>query len=489
MKRSRTGSSAGKAPAVSPVATVQVPLPLLAVLADAKTAFFGLCLTAGQQVFQTLMEQDRAQLCGPKNVPDPDRQAYRGGSAPSEVVLGGRRIVLPRLRARRVTGEELTLPSFAYASARDPLDARTLEAIAVGVTTRKYPRTLEPLRPDITERAVSKSAVSRRFVALTSARLTTWLATPLEALDIRVVLIDGLHFRDHVILLALGLDAQGTKHVLALREGTTENATVCKALLADLRERGLDLDRPTLFIIDGGSGLRKAIRETSGTLGLVQRCQVHKARNVLEHLPEALRPRIRRALNEAYGLADATLAKRRLTQLADGLERTHPGAAASLREGLDETLWSLPSRWAAIAATPSINSSKSTRFFRPIGLPLPRPQPVGCADLALRVDCCSEGALLGRREVGQLVLVVEKIEVSKRDLPRSSSARRPAFRNENGPGRELRAMREVRLRASGSVRAARDRRTTREDKTHKGGICPDRLLPPRRPSVTAARQS
>src|SRR5712692_5671656 len=174
MKRSRTRSAAGKAPALASVATVQVPLPLLAVLADAQTAFFGLCLTAGQQVFQTLMEQDRTQLCGPKNVPDPARQAYRGGSAPSEVVLGGRRIVLPRLRARRVTGEELTLPSFAYASARDPLDA-----IAVGVTTRKYPRTLEPLRPDITERAVSKSAVSRRFVALTSARLTTWLATPL----------------------------------------------------------------------------------------------------------------------------------------------------------------------------------------------------------------------------------------------------------------------------------------------------------------------
>jgi integrase len=179
--------------------------------------------------------------------------------------------VLPRLRARSVTGEELTLPSFAYASARDPLDAHTLEAIAVGVTTRKYLRTLEPLRPDIPERAVSKSAVSRRFVALTSVRLTTWLAMPLDALDIRVVLIDGLHFRDHVILLAVGIDTQGTKHVLALREGTTENATVCKALLADLRERGLDLDRPTLFIIDGGTGLRKAIRETSGALGLVQR--------------------------------------------------------------------------------------------------------------------------------------------------------------------------------------------------------------------------
>lgn len=338
MKRSRTGARAGKAPAEPAVATVQVPLPLLDVLADVKTAFFGLCLTAGQQVFQTLMEQDREQLCGPKYRPNPNRQAYRGGSVPSEVVLGGRRIVLPRLRAQRVTGGELTLPSFAYASARDPLDARTLEAIAVGVTTRKYARTLDPLRPEVPERAVSKSAVSRRFVALTSARLTTWLATPLDDLDIRIVMIDGLHFRDHVILLALGVDAQGTKHVLGLREGTTENATVCKAMLAELRERGLDLDRPTLFIVDGGTGLRKAIRDTSGALGLVHRCQVHKTRNVLEHLPEAQRPRIRRALADAYGLADAALAKRRLTQLAAGLARAHPGAAASLREGLDETL-------------------------------------------------------------------------------------------------------------------------------------------------------
>jgi transposase-like protein len=315
-----------------------VPLPLLAVLADAKTAFFGLCLTTGQQVFQTLMEEDRERVCGPKHVPNPDRQAYRGGSVPSEVVLGGRRIALPRLRARSVTGAELTLPSFAYASAHDPLDAHTLEAIAVGVTTRQYSRTLEPLPAPFTERAVSKSAVSRRFVALTGARLTTWLATPLDALDIRIVLIDGIHFRDHIILLAVGVDTQGTKHVLALREGTTENATVCKALLADVRQRGLDLDRPTLFIIDGGTGLRKAIRESSGALGIVQRCQVHKTRNVLEHLPEGMRPRMRQALAAAYALPDAALAKRRLTQLADSLERAHPGAAASLREGLDETL-------------------------------------------------------------------------------------------------------------------------------------------------------
>ena len=338
MKRSRTGSVPGEEVASPPVATVQLPLPLLDVLQDTRTAFFGLCLDAGQQVLHTMMEQDREQLCGPKHVPNPARRAVRGGSTRGEVTLGGRRILVPRLRARSVDGHELALPSFTYAAGRDPLDARTLEAIAIGVTTRQYCRALDPLPAGIRERAVSKSSVSRRFVALTSAQLATWLARPLADVDVRIVFIDGLHFREHVILLALGVDSQGQKHVLALHEGTTENATVCRALLTDLRARGLDLDRPMLVVIDGGGGLRKALRETCGATAVVHRCQVHKRRNVLEHLPEAMRPRVRRMLAEAYELADAALAKRRLLQLAAGLDHTHPGAAASLREGLDETL-------------------------------------------------------------------------------------------------------------------------------------------------------
>jgi len=338
MKKSRTGSPAREALASPSVTTVQVPLPLLDVLADTRTAFFGLCLETGEQVLRTMMEQDRERLCGPQNVPNPDRRAYRHGQTPGEVTLGGRRILVPRLRARSVDGHELALPSFTYAAHRDPLDARTLEAIAIGVTTRKYHRALDPLPAGRRERAVSKSSGSRRFVALTSVQLATWLARPLDKVTIRVRIIDGLHFREHVVLLALGVDSQGQKHVLALREGTTENATVCKALLTELRDRGLALDRPILFVIDGGSGLRKAIRESCGAAAIVQRCQVHKRRNVLEHLPETMRPRVRRVLDEAYGLADAARAKRRLLQLAAALEHTHPGAAASLREGLDETL-------------------------------------------------------------------------------------------------------------------------------------------------------
>jgi len=174
-------------------------------------------------------------------------------------------------------------------------------------------------------------------VALSATRLTAWLAQPLGDCDVRIIVIDGLHFREHVILLALGVDSQGQKHVLALREGSTENATVCRALLTDLRERGLDLDRPVLFVVDGAPALRKAIRAACPR-AVLHRCQIHKRRNVLEHLPEAMRPSVRRALEDAYHLGDAALAERRLARLAAGLEATHPGAAHSLREGLADTL-------------------------------------------------------------------------------------------------------------------------------------------------------
>jgi putative transposase len=337
MKGSRTGSVAGEGVSSPPVATVQLPLPLWDAITDVHEGFFALCVATGQQVLATLMEHDRRQLCGPKNVPNPARTAYRAGSVTGEVTLGGRRVPVRRLRARRVDGGELTLPSFAFAAARDPLNARTLEAVAVGVATRKYQRSLDPLPPGWPERSVSKSAVSRRFVALSAARLTAWLAQPLDGVEVRVVVIDGLHFREHVVLLALGVDSTGQKHVLALREGSTENATVCRALLTDLRERGLNLDRPILFIVDGAPALRKAVRAAC-PLAVLHRCQIHKRRNVLDHLPEALRPSVRHALDEAYHLDDAALAERRLEHLAAGLERDHPGAAHSLREGLADTL-------------------------------------------------------------------------------------------------------------------------------------------------------
>ena len=314
---------------------VQVPLPVLGALANAENAFFELCVDVGQQVFSVLMEQDRESLCGAKGKHDPERRAHRGGSTPSDITLGGRRIPVRRLRARSRDGEELALPSFAFATDRDPLDRRTMEAIACGVSTRKYGRSLEQLREDQEERSTSKSAVSRRFVALSRKQMTAWLSMPLNDLDLRVLVIDGVVFHDHTVLIVLGIDSDGKKHVLGLREGTTENSRVAKALLRDLLERGLDPERARVFVIDGSKALHSAIKTVYGSTMPIQRCHNHKERNVRDHLPKDQQAQVNSAMKAAWKLpADEGIKK--LNGLAKWLERDHPSAAGSLREGLKE---------------------------------------------------------------------------------------------------------------------------------------------------------
>ncbi len=168
------------------------------------------------------------------------------------------------------------------------------------MSTRRYARTLDRLSSSETERSTSKSAVSRRFVALTEQKLGEWLSQPLGELDLKIVMVDGIYFRDHCILVALGVDSDGKKHPLGIREGNTENAAVAKALFADLVERGLPTDRALVFVIDGSRALRQAIEKTFGARALIQRCSVHKRRNVIGHLPQSARPSIKRALDEAW---------------------------------------------------------------------------------------------------------------------------------------------------------------------------------------------
>lgn len=319
------------------VVPVAVP-PLAAVLSDVKSAFFGLCVSAGKQVLASMMEADRVALCGPKGRPDRDRRALRGGRTRSWLTLGGRRMALSRPRARTVAGEELSLPSFGWAQSRDPLNEATLAAIAAGVSTRRYAGTLDALPAGELQRAVSRSSVSRRFVALSAVQLAEQFSGRLEGLDLPVVLVDGIHFRSRIVLIALGIDSAGGKHILGLGEGSSENATVVKALLSNLIDRGLDPERSRLWVIDGAKALRRAIRDLFGEAALVQRCQVHKLRNVIEHLPEHVHASVRRAINDAWQSRDPVLALKQLERLARSLEREHPGAASSLREGLEETL-------------------------------------------------------------------------------------------------------------------------------------------------------
>jgi transposase-like protein len=311
---------------------------MLSALEDIDHAFFGVCVEAGKQVLSAMMEHDRTALCGLPWKPDEERAGRRAGSTESPVTLGGRRIAIRRPRVRSVGGEELGLPSFEAATDRDPLDRHTLEAVAAGVSTRRYAQSLDRLPPTQTARSTSKSAVSRRFVALTEQKLCEWLSQPLEQLDLKIVMLDGIYFRDHCILVALGVDSDGQKHPLGIREGNTENGVVVKALLTDLVERGLSTDQARVFVIDGSKALRHSIEKTFGDFALIQRCPVHKRRNVLGHLPQSARPSTQRALDEAWNATDPARAKRLLENLARSLNPSHPGAAGSLREGLDDTL-------------------------------------------------------------------------------------------------------------------------------------------------------
>jgi len=315
-----------------------MPLRLLGIFKGIEESFFGLCVEAGKQVLEAMMEEDRERVCGARWGHDPERRAVRMGSVPGEITLGGRRIGIRRLRARSVQGEEVRLPSFRWAADRDPLHRRTMEAVAIGVSSRRYARSLEPLPPAIEERSTAKSSVSRRFVARSTTVLDEWLGRSLAEIELAAVMIDGIFLDARCVLIALGVDTQGRKHVLGLHEGSTENAAVAGHLLGDLIERGLDASKAMLFAIDGGKGVRSAIRKHWGDRAFIQRCQVHKRRNVAEHLPAHARSRVMAAMTQAYESADYSKAKVLLDRLVASLERAHPGAAASLREGMDETL-------------------------------------------------------------------------------------------------------------------------------------------------------
>ena len=318
--------------------TVEIPLPLLGAFVNIHESLFEFCVDVGQQVLGAMMEEDRVVLCGPRGQHDPDRRAGRAGTTQSEVTLGGRRIQVVRPRVRSQEDGELELPSFAFAAKRDPMDRHTLNAVACGISSRKYARSLDRLPKEIEERSTSKSAVSRRYVAMTTKQMTAWLTTPLEGRHFPIVMIDGIHLGDHLVLIALGIDLEGKKQVLGLREGNTENGAVARALLQDLVARGLDPERARLFVIDGAMALTSAIRKIFGSKAEIQRCQIHKQRNILGHLPEHLHQGVRATLKQAWGLGNAEVARRRLEGLASSLEAKYPGAAASVREGLDETL-------------------------------------------------------------------------------------------------------------------------------------------------------
>ena len=293
---------------------------------------------SGLEIFRALLEEDQAMLCGPRRQSQADRQAFRHGTTEGPLVFGGRKIRLTRPRVRSIKGREVELPTWKTFSEEDPLNERAVEQMLVGVSTRGYARSLEPLDEEHESIGVSRSSVSRRFVAKTKEQVTAFLSRSLSELDLPVIMLDGVCLAEHVLIVALGIDTDGRKHVLGLVEGSTESEEVCRSLLRDLVDRGLKLERARLFVIDGGKGVRKAVRSVFGAWALVQRCQVHKLRNVLDHLPEGKRSWMRAAIRRAWAAEASEKGRRKLKDLASQLDETHPGAAASLREGLEETV-------------------------------------------------------------------------------------------------------------------------------------------------------
>lgn len=306
----------------------------------AKEGLLALSVGVGLGVLGELMAEEVDEVVGPKGKHDPDRAAVRHGHQGGEVTLGGRRVSVDRPRVRAADGSgEVPLQTYAHFADRDPLTRVVLEQMLAGVSTRRFSRTREPVGQDVVdaERSTSKSAVSREFVGRTTEHLRALMSRSLADVRLAALMLDGIELKGRCCVVALGISTDGVKIPLGLWDGSTENATVARHLLADLVDRGLDVEQGVLVVLDGGKALRSAVDAVLGPVP-VQRCIRHKERNVLDHLPERDRPTVKRRLRAAWKLADHAAARDRLRVLAGELERSHPGAAASLKEGLDETL-------------------------------------------------------------------------------------------------------------------------------------------------------
>jgi transposase-like protein len=286
------------------------------------------------------MEEEVCEAVGPKGKHNPERTAVRHGHEAGEVTLGGRRVQVERPRVRSADGEhELPLRTYRQFADRDPFSRRVLEQMLAGVSTRRFERTREPVGADVeaAARSTSHSAVSREFIARSRDNLVGLMSRRLGDVRLAVLMVDGIELKGRCCVIALGITTDGVKLPLGLWDGSTENATVAKTLLVNLVERGLDLGQGVLCVVCGAKALRKAIGAVLGPVP-VQRCIRHKERNVLDHLPERDRPALKQRLRRAWARDDHARALDELHALAAELERSHPGAATSLREGMAETL-------------------------------------------------------------------------------------------------------------------------------------------------------
>ena len=308
-------------------------------VADAiKEGLLAFCCSAGLLAVRQVMEEELTALVGPKGRHDPDRPATRNGRAPGSVTLGGRRVPIERPRATLAEGGELRLDSYTVFSSTDLLTQLAMERMLAGVATRRHGLVAEPIGDELEARSRgdSKSAVSRRFVSASKAKLTELLGRDLSSIDAAVLMIDGIVFAECVCVAAMVVTTDGTKVPVGLWDGDTENARVVKDLLADLVARGLRYEEGLLVVIDGAKALASGVRSVFGTHAVVQRCTLHKRRNVGDYLDPITARTVDSQLSRAFNDVDAARGKKVADGIARQLEAEHPSAAASLREGLDE---------------------------------------------------------------------------------------------------------------------------------------------------------
>jgi putative transposase len=314
---------------------IQMVLPMAEIVGLLQQGVGHLLREAGLALMSLVMEEEVRHLAGERHQQHAERRAHRWGQEDGYCVIDGQKVPIQRTRLRTKDKREQRLGSYELFQRSGPLEQGVWDKMMRGLSTRNYGAVVKEFS---TAYGIEKSAVSENFIEASREKVKQLLERPLGELRLCAVLIDGTAFKDRQIIVALGLGCDGRKTVLGLREGATENATVVGALLSDLLERGLDFSTPRLYVLDGGKALHTAVRRHAGESAFIQRCQVHKKRNVVDHLPEEHKTDVRRKLQNAYSMADYQDAKRALERLHHELMHLNPSAARSLEEGLEETL-------------------------------------------------------------------------------------------------------------------------------------------------------
>jgi transposase-like protein len=314
---------------------VQVPLPMAEVWEELQAEVEHLTGEAGLRIIGAILENEVTQRVGPWHHPGPTAGAVRWGRQPGYVIFSGRKVGVTRPRVRTREGQEVDLDSYVRLQHDGRRQRAVREGIVAGLTSRNYRRAVESI---VDGYGIEKSSVSREFVQASAAQLQELCEKKLDGLDLVAILIDGIHLGKQVLVVALGIEISGAQHVLGLWQGATENTTVVKELLEDLVARGLNSEHRYLFVIDGAKALRAGIERVFGERAEVQRCQIHKRRNVAEHLPKSAQGDTVRRIRNAYAMKDYAAAKAELEKIFRQLERINPSAARSMEEGLEETL-------------------------------------------------------------------------------------------------------------------------------------------------------